>query len=232
MDKLKVYLSSIILFIALSASAEYFYMDKTYSDALVNSPIRANFVMINENNMPPELKPFTLTSNRIKSNNVETLFHSEVIVFSPDGTFSYIWMTGPSKTNKISGKWRVENSQLIFILSGDKQTTAYAPNTEMRYKINDGSNDSNTSNTLYAHGSYDKTKNPLAYGFMDLLIPLPLKFFYIFATHRSDNPNNVNITLSFKRCTYPEVTNTIPTSDNPIYDFERLAALVTANNNK
>ncbi|HBM16393.1 MAG TPA: hypothetical protein DD381_08655 [Lentisphaeria bacterium] len=124
-NKIIKYLTVLFISLCFNASAEYFYMDKSYSDVLINNPLRADLTIADKNAVPQELQKFALTSGKINSNIPETLYPSEVISFSVNGDCSYIWMTGPSRADKISGKWKVENSQLIIY-------TIYG---ELRYDI-------------------------------------------------------------------------------------------------
>lgn len=168
------------------ASANYFYMDKKYADILLTNNICANWSMSEGKKAPAELMKFAVTSGKIKSggtsdkNGTEFLFPSEVIAFTPDGNFNYIWMKGTSRIGSIRGKWRVENSTLIFTLVDDKHLSVYEKNSELRYEITKIANIAATS-------------------------------------------------LKFKGKSYPPVTNIMPSSDNPIKDFEGIASKIEAN---
>lgn len=116
-------------------------MDKKYAAILTANNICASYLMAETQNTPPQLMKFALTSGKIKPDNTpasavtEFLFPTQVIEFSKDGTFSYIWMKGPTETGLIGGKWRVENSTLIFTFIDDKHPSVYAKNSELRYEI-------------------------------------------------------------------------------------------------
>ncbi|MEI6055962.1 MAG: hypothetical protein WCR55_07880 [Lentisphaerota bacterium] len=140
-NQTKKYLALALFLLCFCASANYFYMDKTYTDILVANNIYANWTMSEPQKAPAELIKFAVTSGKIKSDDTpgksrtEVLFPSQVIVFSQDGNFSYMWMKGPSQIGNITGKWKVENSTLIFTLIDDKHLSAYAKNSELRYEI-------------------------------------------------------------------------------------------------
>lgn len=135
------YLALALFLLCFCASANYFYMDQKYADILITNNIYANWTMSEAQKAPAELMKFAVTAGKIKSDDTagksrtEFLFPSEAILFSPDGNFKYIWMKGPSQTGNISGKWKVENSTLIFTLIDDKHLSVYAKNSELRYKI-------------------------------------------------------------------------------------------------
>lgn len=175
------YLALIFFLICFCASANYFYMDKKYADVLTANNICASWHMDEAQNAPPELIKFAVTSGIIKSDNAksktEFLFPTEVIKFSPDGNFDYIWMKSPSQIGNIQGKWRVENSTLIFTFVDDKYPTVYAKDSELRYYIINIANTAATS-------------------------------------------------LKFKGASYPVITNIMPSSNNPIKDFEAIASRI------
>ncbi len=125
--------------ICFCVSADYFYMDKKYADILTANSICAKWC-INETQMiPAELIKFAVTSGEVKSNDSikrgrEFLYPSEVIYFADDGNFTYMWQEGLG-LGEIHGKWRVENSTLIFTFIDDKYPAIYAKDSELRYYI-------------------------------------------------------------------------------------------------
>lgn len=127
----------IIVAIVIIATPSYstpFYDDKKFSDILItNDKFVSEWTAVPESQIPPRLKPLTVTKGNIDGKTI-CLVPIKLLLFDNNGTFTYLWKIDSSNTGEISGKWRLENSTLIFIL-GKNYSSVYQKGSELRYKV-------------------------------------------------------------------------------------------------
>jgi len=135
--KLKIVCFLIIVVMTITSTTSYSaysYNDKKYSDILIaNNKLVSNWTAIPVSQIPPKLKPLIITKGNVNGKKIY-LIPSIVLLFNNDGSFTYLWEINSSNTGEISGKWRVENSTLIFTL-GNEYSSVYKKDSELRYKI-------------------------------------------------------------------------------------------------
>ena len=117
----------------INSYSAYFYNDKQFSDILINNKLVSEWVAVPESQVPQKLKPLTITKGNVDGKQI-CLIPFKVLLFGKDETFKYIWRKSDSTTGEISGKWRVENSTLIFTL-GQDYTSAYKKKSELIYNV-------------------------------------------------------------------------------------------------
>lgn len=125
-------IASIIIMSTNSYSA-YFCDDKKFSDILVNNKLTSEWGGIPESQIPPDLKTLVISKDNIGGKQI-CLVPFKVLLFNNDGTFRYLSGKNSSKTEEINGRWKVENSTLIFTL-GKNYSSIYKKDSELRYKI-------------------------------------------------------------------------------------------------
>lgn len=123
-----------VTLISTTLYSAYFYNDKQYSDILIaNNKLVSKWVAVPESQIPAELRALVVTEVDIDGKKI-CLVPFKVLLFGKDGTFRYLWKENNSTTGEISGKWRVENSTLIFTLGKD-YSSILKKDSELRYKI-------------------------------------------------------------------------------------------------
>lgn len=123
------YLITLLFMMSSCVFANYFYMDKTYSDILISHPITGAL----------NVAPFAFTSEQVKTPEghkvFEILYPKSVLTFSDNEQFNYIIQIGPRESNSLSGKWKVEDSTLIFTFDNNDYEPLYKFGTQIRYYI-------------------------------------------------------------------------------------------------
>ena len=66
--------------------------------------------------------------------NIKSLAPLEVLAFDSDQTFVFYWYKSPFEVGDISGKWIIDNSELILSFAGN-YAKPYMKNVQFRYKI-------------------------------------------------------------------------------------------------
>ncbi len=115
------------------AYSAYFYNDKQYSDILMENKLVSEWVAVPENEIPPKLRLMAITEADVDGKKI-CMVPFNVLLFNNDETFTYLWKVDSANTGEIGGKWRVENSTLIFTL-GEDYSSGYKKDSELRYKI-------------------------------------------------------------------------------------------------
>ena len=134
--KLKIACFLIIALIAIISTTSYsayFYNDKQFSDILMANKLVYEWAAVSESQIPQKLKPLAITKDDIDGKKI-CLVPFTALLFNNDETFTYLWTMNSSNTGEISGKWRVENSTLIFTL-GKGYSSVYKKDSELRYKV-------------------------------------------------------------------------------------------------